>query len=238
MQILVVEEETRVRSFLVGALGAEGFSVDPVGDLEDGLRSAIGRAYDLTVLDISSTRRDGLSILRAMHEHHPERPIIVLSGAGDVPAKLRSFTLGASDHLAKPFSVDELLARVRVHLQRSGAVAPLLEGGGLSLDQRTREARIGSTVTSLSDREFHLLQYLLQNAGEVVSRERLLSEVWGYDFDPHSNVVDVCVRRLRQRLGDDAPIDTIRNVGYRIATRHMARPPMPLDSPGTSIGVF
>lgn len=122
--------------------------------------------------------------------------------------------------MSKPFSLDELLARIRVQLRNAVGVEDehVLQAGRVVLDLARRQARIGELVTSLSDREFRLLHHLLLHAGEVISRERLLAEVWGYGFDPGSNVVDVCVRRLRQKLGPDAPIETVRNAGYRLAT--------------------
>ena len=128
-----------------------------------------------------------------------------------------AFELGARDYLAKPFSFDELVARVRVQLKQVGGVdSRVLHAGALALDIARREASIGTLVTNLSDREFRLLHHLVEHAGEVVSRESLLSEVWGYSFDPGSNVVDVCVRRLRKKLGPQAPIETVRHAGYRL----------------------
>jgi DNA-binding response OmpR family regulator len=143
--------------------------------------------------------------------------VLILSARGDIATKLRGFELGAVDYLAKPFSLDELLARVRVQVRRtSGADAgSTIHAGGVALDVASRRATYGETVSDLPDREFRLLRFLMEHAGEVVSRERLLSEVWGIDFDPRSNVVDVCVRRLRRQLGPDAPIETVRNAGYR-----------------------
>ena len=129
------------------------------------------------------------------------------------------FELGAVDYLAKPFALDELLARVRAQLRRVRPLdeqANVVRGGRIELDIARRQAILGATVCDLADREFHLLRHLLLHEGEIVSRERLLAEVWGYDFDPGSNVVEVCVRRLRKRLGPDAPIETIRHAGYRL----------------------
>jgi DNA-binding response OmpR family regulator len=145
--------------------------------------------------------------------------VLILSARSDLATKLRGFELGAVDYVAKPFSLDELLARARVHLRRGrqGEDESTIEVGRLTLDLTARQARVGQVVADLSDREFHLLLFLVKHVGEVVSRERLLSEVWGYDFDPRSNVVDVCVRRLRRRLGPEAPIETVRHAGYRAA---------------------
>ena len=158
-------------------------------------------------------------MLRELHRERSELPVLILSARSDLPTKLRSFELGAVDYVAKPFSLDELLARARVQLRRARVAddGTVIRVGSLVLDLARRQARVGDVVADLSDREFRLLHFLLAHVGEVVSRERLLSEVWGYDFDPRSNVVDVCVRRLRRRLGPDAPIETVRNAGYRAA---------------------
>jgi two-component system, OmpR family, response regulator len=145
--------------------------------------------------------------------------VVIVSARSDLPTKLRGFGLGASDYLSKPFSFDELLARVRVQLRqaRRGDDGHILRAGSLLLDLARRQAQIGVVETQLSDREFRLLHHLVEHQGEIVSRERLLSEVWGYHFDPCSNVVDVCVRRLRKKLGPGAPIETIRHAGYRLS---------------------
>jgi DNA-binding response OmpR family regulator len=142
-----------------------------------------------------------------------------LSARADLPTKLRGFDLGASDYVSKPVALDELLARVRVQLRRSRPEddATSVRGGRLVLDLARRQARLDDVVCDLSDREFRLLHHLVLHAGEVISRERLLAEVWGYSFDPGSNVVEVCVRRLRKKLGPDAPIETVRHAGYRLA---------------------
>jgi two-component system, OmpR family, response regulator len=144
--------------------------------------------------------------------------VVIVSARSDLPTKLRGFGLGASDYLSKPFSFDELVARIRVALRRArqGEDEHVLRAGTLVLDLARREARLGATTTHLSDREFRVLHHLLEHQGEVISRERLLSKVWGYHFDPGSNVVDVCIRRLRKKLGDGAPIETVRHAGYRL----------------------
>ena len=219
MRILIVEDEPRIREFLTRAFEAEGYAVTPVGDGETGLRRAISGDHDLVVLDLLLPGRSGLDLLPEIRQYEPDLPILILSARSDLPTKLRGFELGAVDYMAKPFSLDELLARTRVHLRRphASSSSTAIHIGGFVLDQATHEARFDDRVAELSDREFRLLRYLLMHVGQVVSRERLLSEVWGYDFDPRSNVVDVCVRRLRRRLGPNAPIETVRNVGYRAA---------------------
>jgi DNA-binding response OmpR family regulator len=211
-----VEEEPRVRSFLVRAFVSEGFEVDHLGDCELALAQAGAHRFDLIVVDLGFSGAERVAVLARFQEEFPRLPVIVLAEAADLHSKLQIFELGAVDYLVKPFAIAELLARVRVQLRRVAGTGMRLEAAGLRLDEHSREAGIGDRVVSLSDREFRVLRYLLMYAGQVVSRERLLSSVWGYDFDPHSNVVEVCVRRLRRRLGPDAPIETVRNAGYRI----------------------
>jgi two-component system copper resistance phosphate regulon response regulator CusR len=218
MQILVIEDEPRIRAFIARGLEAEGFRVDGAGNGSDGLRHALARTYDAVVLDLLLPGLDGLSVLRELHEQRPELPVVIVSARSDLSTKLRGFGLGASDYLAKPFAFDELVARLRVQLraQRSRTDESVVKVGTLTLDLARRQATLGGIVADLSDREFRLLHHLVEHAGEVISRERLLSEVWGYHFDPGSNVVDVCVRRLRKKLGIGSPIETVRHAGYRL----------------------
>jgi two-component system, OmpR family, copper resistance phosphate regulon response regulator CusR len=218
MRLLIVEDEPRILGFLARGLEAEGLTVDAAQDGESGLAKALAGDYDLVVLDLLLPGLDGLTVLAELHRQRPEVSVLILSARSDLPVKLRGFELGACDYLAKPFSLDELLARVRVQLRRRGGqpAGSVLRAGRLTLDLARREARIGDVVTDLSDREFRVLHHLLEHSGEVVSRERLLSEVWGYHFHPGSNVVDVCVRRLRKKLGPETPIETVRHAGYRL----------------------
>ncbi len=219
MRILVIEDEPRILDFLRLGLEAEGFAVDGVGDGAAGLMRALDEPYELVVLDLLLPRLDGLRLLEELHRQRPALPVLILSARDDLPTKLRGFELGAIDFLSKPFSFDELVARVRVHLRKTredGGPASTLNAGGLTLDLARRRARVGDRAVDLSDREFRLLYHLAAHPGEVVSRERLLSEVWGYSFDPGSNVVDVCIRRLRKKLGNPSPIETVRHAGYRL----------------------
>ena len=218
MRILVIEDEPRILGFLKVGLEAEGFAVDGAEDGVSGLALALSEPYELVVLDLQLPQLDGLRLLDELHRDRPELPVLILSARTDLPTKLRSFQLGANDYLSKPFSFDELVARVRVQLRHgSSDDASTVRVGGLELDLARRQARVEDRVTDLSDREFRLLYHLVAHAGEVVSRERLLSEVWGYSFDPGSNVVDVCIRRLRKKLGPESPIETVRHAGYRLA---------------------
>jgi DNA-binding response OmpR family regulator len=220
MKILVIEDEPRILEFLRLGLEAEGFIVEGAEDGAAGLAAALAEPYELVVLDLLLPRLDGLRLLAELRRERPDLPVLVLSARSDLPTKLRSFDLGANDYLSKPFSFDELVARVRVHVRRGrdAADGASLRIGQLSLDLARRRARTETCSIDLSDREFRLLYHLVVHAGEIVSRERLLSEVWGYSFDPGSNVVDVCVRRLRKKLGPAWPIETVRHAGYRLAT--------------------
>jgi len=214
----VVEDEPRIREFLRDGLQAEGFVVDGAEDGVAGLELALREEYDLVILDLLLPRLDGFRLLRELRRARPEVAVLILSARGDLPTRLRGFELGANDYLAKPFSFEELVARVRVHLRRGReAEATTIRVGSVELDVAKRRAIADDAAIDLSDREFRLLYHFVFHVGEVISRERLLSEVWGYGFDPGSNVVDVCVRRLRKKLGPAWPIETVRHAGYRLA---------------------
>jgi DNA-binding response OmpR family regulator len=219
MKILVIEDEARILSFLARGLEAEGYRVEGASDGRDGLVRAVQEEWDLVLLDLMLPGLDGLDVLDTLHRRRPKLPVLILSARADLPTKLRGFELGASDYVSKPVALDELLARVRVQLRRShpddGGTS--LRSGSLVLDLARRQASLGDVVCDLSDREFRLLHHLVLHAGEVISRERLLADVWGYTFDLGSNVVEVCVRRLRKKLGPEAPIETVRHAGYRLA---------------------
>ena len=219
MQILVIEDEPRILAFLARGLEAEGFRVDAAGDGPSGLERARAASYDAVILDLLLPGLDGLSVLRQLHQQLPELPVVIVSARSDLPTKLRGFGLGACDYLAKPFALDELVARLHVQLRKHAMRHDdnLLRAGTITLDVARRQVRIGELVADLSDREFRLLHHLVEHAGTIVSRERLLAEVWGYHFDPGSNVVEVCIRRLRKKLGEEAPIETVRYAGYRLS---------------------
>jgi DNA-binding response OmpR family regulator len=218
MRILVIEDEPRILGFLARGLEAEGFAVDAARDGTEGLTRARGDNYDLVLLDLLLPGLDGLSVLHQLSRARPELPVVIVSARSDLPTKLRGFGLGAADYISKPFSFDELMARIRVQLRKAhhSEDGHVVRAGTMVLDVARREARVGTLIAQLSDREFRVLHHLVEHSGEVVSRERLLSDVWGYHFDPCSNVVDVCIRRIRKKLGADAPIETIRHAGYRL----------------------
>jgi two-component system, OmpR family, response regulator len=218
VRVLLIEDEPRIRAFLARGLTSEGMHVEESADGRIGLSRALDEAFDLVILDLLLPELDGLSVLRALHEERPGLPVLILSARSDLQTKLRGFQLGASDYLAKPFSYEELLARIRVQLRRADPSegGTTVTAGNLVLDHRTRTARCGDSTTDLTRREFEVLRELMEHAGEIVSRERLLSDIWGFHFDPASNVVEVCIRRLRKKLGPDAPIQTVRHAGYRV----------------------
>ena len=222
MRILVVEDEPGILAFVTRALRAEGFAIDCATDGARALGCLGHEHYDLVVLDLLLPRVDGLSVLRHLRSWQPELPVVIVSARTDLSTKLRGFDLGACDYVSKPFALDELIARIRAHLRHARANEGddhVLRAGSLLLDLTRHQARLADAdaAVDLTDREFRLLLYLGERAGEVVSRERLLAEVWGYHFDPRSNVVEVCIRRVRRKLGAEAPIETVRNVGYRLA---------------------
>jgi len=220
LRILLIEDEPRIRAFLARGLGAEGFAVDESEDGESGLQRALDDEYDLVILDLLLPKTDGLEVLATLSEQRPQLPVLILSARADLRTKLRGFELGACDYLPKPFSLEELLARARVQIRRrtsNGNGGNVQRVGRLVLDLARHEARIDGRAAELTAGEFRLLHHLVLHAGEVVSRERLLADVWGYHFDPRSNVVDVCIRRLRKKLGPNAPIETVRHAGYRLS---------------------
>jgi two-component system, OmpR family, copper resistance phosphate regulon response regulator CusR len=214
-KILVVDDEQRILRFLVRGLQAEGFAVDAADNGADGLHKALEGGYDLVILDLLMPGMDGASVLRQLVARRPAQAVLVLSCLNATATKVRLLEAGAEDYLAKPFSLDELLARVRARLRVASGRATSLVAGRLRLDLIRREADSGSGPVALADREFLLLRELMQHTGTTVSKQRLLSAVWKYHFDPGSNVVDVYVRRLRAKLGADT-ITTMRGEGYRI----------------------
>ncbi len=217
-RILLVDDEPRIRDFIARALGAAGYTVDTAGNGRDGLRMALAGDYDLVILDLIMPDIDGRHILTQLLADRHEQPVLVLSCLADVTTKVDCLELGAQDYLTKPFSLAELLARVRVRLRwESHVTGEVLRAGELLLDVGRLEADIGRGPVALTRLEFLLLRELIEHAGQSVGKGQLLASVWGYDFDPGSNVVDVCVRRLRSKLGFDL-IKTVRGEGYRLAS--------------------
>jgi DNA-binding response OmpR family regulator len=216
-RVLVVDDEPRIVSFISRALSAEGLAVDGAHDGHRALELARSRSYELVVLDLLLPGIDGVSVLQQILASKPEQRVLVLSALSDVDSKVQCLELGAADYLPKPFALAELVARVRARLRHPEAppTPRKLAVGRLTLDLLRRVADAGAGPVNLSEREFLLLQHLMRKASEVCSREELLAEVWGYSFDPGSNVVDVYVGRLRSKLGPEL-IETVRSVGYRL----------------------
>ena len=215
-RILLAEDEARIAAFVSKGLTAAGFEITVVGDGPAALEQAMTVSYDLLVLDIGLPRLDGFAVLRRLREAGNELPVVILTARDSVTDTVAGLEGGADDYVAKPFRFEELLARIRVRLREDRATEPtVLSYGGLSLDLRTRRAGVDGRTAELSSREFALAEAFLRSPGQVLSREQLLSGVWGYDFDPGSNVVDVYVRYLRKKLGHDR-IETVRGAGYRL----------------------
>jgi DNA-binding response OmpR family regulator len=215
-RVLVVDDEPRIASFVSRALSGQGFQVDAAHDGRRGLELARSGRYALVVLDLLLPGMDGVSVLRDLMQSRPDQRVLVLSALSDVDSKVECLELGASDYLPKPFSLAELVARVRARLRQpaSGPGERYLQLDGVKLDLVRRAVATEAGPIALPEREFLLLRCLMLQGGDVVGRQRLLEEVWGLGFDPGSNVVDVCVGRLRARLGAEA-IETVRGVGYR-----------------------
>ncbi len=218
VQILLVEDEPLIASFVSRGLRAEGYATAVAGSGDEAVAELGARAWDLVVLDLKLPGVDGFGVLARAIAADPPVPVLVLSAQNGVEIKVAALDAGASDYLAKPFSFDELLARVRACLRRRGRAGGSPAGvQPLELDLRNRRItrRDGGRV-QLSERECALLEYLLRTPEEVVSRERILNAVWDYQFDPRSNVVDVCIARLRRKLETEAVIETVRGGGYRL----------------------
>jgi DNA-binding response OmpR family regulator len=218
--VLVIEDEPGIVDFIERGLQAEGFEVRSALDGNRGLERALSENIDLVVLDLMLPGRSGIELLGELHAGKPALPVIVLTARGEVEERVAGLDAGAVDYLIKPFSLNELAARIRAQL-RAVAHSPrtTLVAGGLEVDLLTREVRRGDHLVRLSTTEFELLVYLLRNRGHVLSREQILRAVWGYDYDPGTNVVDVYIGYLRRKLrnadGWRVPIATVRSVGYR-----------------------
>jgi DNA-binding response OmpR family regulator len=215
--VLIIDDEPEICRFVVRALTSAGHQAISATDGTAGLKLATERRPDLVVLDLKMPDVDGRMILAALAAHHVTQRVLILSAHSSVDVRIDCLERGAVDFLAKPFAVRELVARIEARLQEHRDVASphTLRVGQLVLDLRHRTVSVGDVVTTLSQREFLLLQYMMRNVGMVCSREELLSEVWGFDFDPGSNVVDVYIRRLRSKVEGDL-IRTVRNVGYEL----------------------
>jgi two-component system, OmpR family, copper resistance phosphate regulon response regulator CusR len=221
-RILIVEDEARIASFLEKGLKANGFATAVATAGEQALQMARAGTFDLLVLDLGLPDVDGLQVLRELRRRDSRLPVIILTARDEVSDTVSGLEDGADDYVAKPFRFEELLARVRVRLR--GDHAPedtVLSAGRAALDLRTRRAHVGNRAIDLTAREFALAEVFFRHPGEVLSREQLLNQVWGYDFDPGSNVVDVYVGYLRKKLGKEL-LTSVRSMGYRLEKE---RPP-------------
>ena len=218
MRILVIEDEKKTASFIRKALQAEGFSVDVCGNGEDALNFASLTPFDALVLDIMLPGRDGLSVLAALRERNNPTPVLLLSARGEVNERIDGLNAGADDYLPKPFVIAELVARVRALSRRgSESKSTELRVGGLTLDTVTRRAQRGGKTFELTAREFRLLEFLMRSAGRICGRMSIIEKVWDYDFDPGTNLVDVYIRRLREKIDDEFEpklLHTVRGIGY------------------------
>lgn len=220
MRILVVEDEIKAADFLQKALASENFAVDVSHHGDEALEMALNKGYDAIVLDIMLPGRDGLSVLRVLRDRGNNCPVLMISARSNINEKVEGLNAGADDYLAKPYALEELTARVKALCRRGGENRSVqLKVGNLVLDTVTRAAVRGPLRIELSAREYRLLEYFMKHPGRVCSRMVLLEKVWDYDFDPGTNLVDVTVRRLRDRLdapGEEQLIHTIRGQGYLI----------------------
>ena len=220
MRVLVVEDEKKTASFIRKALQAEGFAVDVCHNGDEAWAAARATPFDAIVLDIMLPGRDGLSLLRQLRERQNTTPVLLLSARGEVNERVEGLNAGADDYLPKPFVIAELVARVRALGRRGGeSKSPVLRIGSLTLDTVTREARRGGVIIELTTREYRLLEYLMRSAGRICGGMAILEKVWDYDFDPGSNLVDVNIMRLREKIDADFEpklLHTVRGIGYVI----------------------
>jgi DNA-binding response OmpR family regulator len=227
MKILVIEDEALILAFLDRGFTAEGHTVDTATRGEEGLDRLRDGRPDIVVLDIMLPGIDGFDVLAAIRAVDPELPVIILTARGEVADRVRGLDLGATDYLVKPFAFAELAARLRAHTRRPAdqrRSSASIEVGRLSLDLLAREAEVHGVRVALSAREFALLAYLMRHPGQVLSRQQILDGVWGYTFDPRSNLVDVYIGYLRRKLtiGGYSPIQTVRGMGYRLVRERAA----------------
>jgi len=218
MRVLVVEDEKKTAAFIRKALQAESFAVDVSHDGTEALALAQGTPFDAIVLDIMLPGRDGLSVLRQLRGQRNQTPVLLLSARGQVDERVEGLNAGADDYLPKPFALAELVARVRSLGRRGGEPkSVVLRVADLSLDTITREAQRGGRTHELTTREYRLLEYLMRSAGRICGRMAILEKVWDYDFDPGTNLVDVYIKRLREKLDEGFEpklLHTVRGMGY------------------------
>ena len=221
MRVLLVEDDVKIASFIIKGLRSAGYAVDHAPDGEEGLHLALMEPYDAAVIDIMLPRKDGLSLIRELRAEKVNTPVLILSATGSVDDRVKGLETGGDDYLTKPFAFSELLARVQALIRRAGGISdPIhLNVGDLSVNLITREITRGGKYIDLQPREFSLLEYLMRNAGRIVSKTMIMEHVWDYHFDPQTNVVEARISRLRDKIDRDADqklIHTMRGVGYVI----------------------
>jgi two-component system, OmpR family, response regulator len=219
VNVLLVEDEIKIADFVRAGLKEQGFVVDYCDNGNDGYSQAADNDYDVIVLDIMVPGKDGLAILKQLRNAGRNVPVILLTARNELDDRLQGLNLGADDYIAKPFFVEELVARIHAVVRRSvGDRQNLLTVGSLKLDRITREVTCQQQAIELTSREFNLLEYLMRSPGQVFTRTQILEHVWGYDFNPNTNVVDVCIQRIRRKMepiDQTVWIESIRGVGYR-----------------------
>jgi len=223
MKVLLVEDEARIADFVCAGLSERGFEVETCSEGNAGYERAAAGGFDVILLDIMLPGRDGLSILSGLRAAGVGTPVILLTARNELGDRVEGLNMGADDYIAKPFYVEELAARIHALLRRlSGDRSSRLQVGNLVLDRLDRQVTCMGHTIELTTREFSLLEYLMRSAGRVLTRKQILEHVWGYDFDPSTNLVDVCIQRIRRKIafidpaGDaGSPIESVRGVGYR-----------------------
>lgn len=223
MKILLIEDERKIADFVGAGFREQGFLCEHRENGTDGFDLALHGDYDVIVLDIMLPGRDGLSILKGLRKAGKSTPILLLTARNELDDRVEGLYLGADDYLAKPFFVEELIARLYALMRRvSGERQNILAVGNLRLDRITREVTWHNKTVDLTGREFNLIEYLMRSPGRIFTRTQILEHVWGYDFDPSTNVVDVCIQRIRKKLAslgeninNESPIESVRGVGYR-----------------------
>jgi two-component system OmpR family response regulator len=222
MRLLLIEDDVKTASFVTKGLRQNGYAIDHVADGETGLQMAVSEPYDAAIVDIMLPRLDGLRLISELRRKKNNLPVIILSARGSTNDRVKGLETGSDDYLTKPFAFSELLARVQALLRRaSGASeATSLTVADLSMNLLSRQVTRGAAQIDLQPREFALLEYLMRNSGRVVSKTMIMEHVWDYNFDPHTNVVEACMCRLRDKIDKNPKnrklIDTIRGVGYVI----------------------
>ena len=222
MKILLIEDETKIAEFVIKGLSTAGYDVTHVDDGARGLEAILAGAHDLAILDVMLPKLNGFEVLRQVRESGNTSPVIILSAKVDLPDRLMGFDVGADDYLPKPFFVEELVARIKAVMHRKAPEqVEQIAVSHLTLDVVTHKVQWFDVTAVLSQREFSLLAFLMRSPGHIYSRQQILKHVWEINFDPETNVVDVCVRRIKRKLergstGHPSPIEAVRGVGYRL----------------------